>query len=297
MVAQHDKGDRPTDPPKPDSSRRLPYEVSASTWALLQEAREALTIQRGAAVSDDDLVSTLAQLMLSGASGEETDGGRAPYQIAITVCERCRTATQRAGGDDVVIDETALACAECDAQKLGRVDVPSPPRASQSIPPSIRRAVMARHGGRCAVPGCNRSAFVDIHHSERRADGGDHDAEKLLTLCRGKDGHHPLAHEGKLVIRGTYSEGFTFWHADGTAYGSPDASPARSRVLASVLEILVGMGFKQREAQAMIDRSTTHVGRGASVDEARCAALRHASLPSAISMVRESEAEYARLAA
>ncbi len=300
MVAQHERGDRPLDPPSAEPPRKLPYEVSASTWALLQEARESLTVERGGSVSDDDFVSTLAQMMLargSTSSAENAHEGRAPYQIALTVCDRCRTTTQRAGGDEVVVSQTALECAECDAQNLGRVDLPTPARASQSIPPAVRRAVMRRHGGRCAVPGCHRSGFVDIHHSERRADGGDHDPEKLLPLCRGKDGHHPAAHEGKLVIRGTYSEGFTFWNADGTPHGAAEASPSRARLLASVLEILIGMGFKQREAQAMIDRAKTHVGPEASVDAALRAALRQAPLPSGIGVVRESEAVYAALAA
>jgi hypothetical protein len=297
MVAQHEKGDRPTDPPKPDPPRRLPYEVCAATWALLQEARAALTKERGGSVSDDDFMETLARTLLAGGSGEAVDTGRAPYQIAITVCERCRTATQRAGSEDVVIDQAALECAECDAQNLGRVDDPSPPRASQTIPPRIRRAVIERDGGRCVVPGCNRSAFVDVHHNERRADGGTHDPNKMCTLCTGKDGHHPLTHRGKLVIRGTFSTGFTFWHADGSPYGSTEASPARSKVLAKVLEILVGMGFKQREAQGMVDRAAPHVGHDASVDEALREALRQARLPSSINTVREQTAEYVRLCA
>ncbi len=163
-----------------------------------------------------------------GERAKGVDHGRAPYQIAITVCERCRTATQRAGSDDVVIAETALECAMCDAQLLGRVDDPSPPRATQTIPPRIRRAVIERDGNRCVVPGCNRSVFLDVHHTERRADGGQHDPNTMCTLCTEKDGHHPLTHEGKLVIRGTFSTGFTFWHADGTRYGSSHASPARS---------------------------------------------------------------------
>jgi hypothetical protein len=85
MVAQHDKGDRPTDPPKPDQPRRLPYEVCAATWALLQEARAALTKQRGGSVSDDDFMETLARTLLAGGSDDGVDQGRAPYQIAITV--------------------------------------------------------------------------------------------------------------------------------------------------------------------------------------------------------------------
>ncbi len=282
--------------------RRLPYEVSGPTWALLQEAREALTRRQGGHVDDDAFIAALAQAALAGdglagAGSEDAaarDEGRSTYQIALTVCERCRTVTQRAGGDEVVVDEAVLERAECDAQRLGRVDLPDPPKATQDIPPRVRRAVIRRHGGKCAVPGCGHAAFLDLHHTERRADGGGHDADSLVVLC---SNHHAAAHEGTLVVRGTASLGFSFEHADGSQYGREAASPARSAALAQALTALVAMGFKQREAQAMVDRAKTHVGRAPSPDEALKAALQQARLPSRGSMVREPVAPYVRLAA
>jgi Holliday junction resolvasome RuvABC DNA-binding subunit len=83
-------------------------------------------------------------------------------------------------------------------------------------------------------------------------------------------------HEGTLVIRGTYSAGFELEHADGTAYGEAAASPARAALLAQVLAALVGMGWKQRDAQAMVDRAKPHVGRDTTPGEAMRAALRGA---------------------
>lgn len=230
----------------------------------------------------------------SGAASAEGGADGTPYTIAITVCDRCKTATQRAGADEVVIDEATLERARCDATELGRVDAVPPPKATRKVPPRVRRAVMARHGGRCAVPGCRHAAFIELRHGERRADGGDHDPERLLPLCFG---HHEAAHVGTLVIRGTYSQGFTFHHADGSGYGAPTASPERSRVLAEVLEALVAMGFKQRDAQAMIDRAVPHVGLEATLDAAMRAALQQAVLPSGVGSLREQGAEYRRLAA
>ena len=89
----------------------------------------------------------------------------------------------------------------------------------------------------------------------------------------------------------------SFEHADGTPYGGERASPARSRVLAKVLEALVGMGFKQREAQAMVDHAKPHVGHEATFDQAMRAALREAVLPGRVGAVREARAEYSPLAA
>jgi len=50
--------------------------------------------------------------------------------------------------------------------------------------------------------------------------------------------------------------------------------------VATVLELLVGMGFKHREAQSMLDRIRAHVGPAASVEDALRAALRSAPTPS-----------------
>jgi hypothetical protein len=101
---------------------------------------------------------------------------------------------------------------------------------------------------------------------------------------------------GALVIAGTYSTGFTFTHADGAPYGAPFASPARSKVLAEALQVLMALDFKQRDAQRMVDRAKPHVGRDATVEEAVRIALRQAPLPTG-SFVREELATYERIAA
>ena len=299
MVARHRKGAGPFDPPTAEAPKRITLEVSAPTWALFQELKKAVTAEVGGRADDDTLVATIARAVLAkgglangGLAGGAREEGTAPYQIGMTICERCRTATQRAGGDEVVVDEATVEQAQCDAQHLGRVDVSTPARATQAIPPRVRRAVLHRHGSRCAVPGCGHSAFVDLHHIERRADGGDHDPERLIALC---GAHHKATHVGTLVIRGTYSSGFVFEHADGVRFGDAAASPARSSVLAQVLEALVGMGWKQREAQGMVDRARTHVGPATKVEDALRLALQQAPLSSA--MVREELATYERLAA
>src|SRR5690606_27528629 len=107
--------------------------------------------------------------------------------------------------------------------------------------------------------------------------GGDHQMDNLIPLC---GAHHRAAHAGTLVIRGSYSTGLMFEHADGTLYGSATVSPVKAGVLATVLELLAGMGFRHREAQAMVDRLRAHVGPAVSVEDALRAALRSAPAPS-----------------
>ena len=291
MVVGREKGSRPLDRPSAEPPRKLVLEVSAPTWALFREAREAMTAERGGRVDDDEVVAAFAGAVLAGASRDE---GRAAYQIALTICDRCQTVSQRAGADDVVVDEVALEVAQCDAQHVGRVDhAGEMSKATQTVPPRTRRNVALRHGKRCAVPGCRHAAFVELHHTTRRVDGGDHDPEKLVPLCHG---HHTATHVGALVIAGTYSTGFTFTHADGAPYGAPFASPARSKMLAQAHEALVGWGFKQREAQALIDAARSGLKPDADVPAIVRSALAHARLPAGI-VAREELYTYERLVA
>jgi len=65
-------------------------------------------------------------------------------------------------------------------------------RRSRSIPPPMRRALRARDKG-CRFPGCTNTRFVDGHHIQHWADGGQTSLDNLVMLCRH---HHHLVHEG-----------------------------------------------------------------------------------------------------
>lgn len=95
----------------------MSFEVSAAAWALVEEAKKTLRAQHGGSVSDDVVMATLARALLDGSGAR--DAGQASYQIGLIVCDQCKTATLRAGGDEVVVDETTVERAECDAQHLG----------------------------------------------------------------------------------------------------------------------------------------------------------------------------------
>ena len=69
-------------------------------------------------------------------------------------------------------------------------------RKGRTIPPAIRRALQRRDGG-CRFPGCTNTHFVDAHHIQHWADGGETALENLVLLCRN---HHRLVHEGGFGI-------------------------------------------------------------------------------------------------
>ena len=70
-------------------------------------------------------------------------------------------------------------------------------RATRTVPPSIRRALVVRDRG-CRFPGCDRPpAWTDGHHLVHWADGGQTALENLV-LCRP---HHRLVHEQRWTLR------------------------------------------------------------------------------------------------
>jgi hypothetical protein len=87
-------------------------------------------------------------------------------------------------------------------------------RKTRSIPPAIRRALRTRDAG-CRFPGCTHQRYIDAHHIEHWADGGQTKLSNLVTLCRL---HHRLVHEGQIRIETPSSGGWRFVRPDGRHY-------------------------------------------------------------------------------
>ena len=138
---------------------------------------------------------------------------------------------------------------------------------------NVRLAVRAPR--RMRVTPRSRAATSESHAQRviraGTAEGGTHDPELLVRLC---SVHHGHVHDGRLVIRGAYSAGFVFEHADGSPYGAAAASPAMADAFRRALMALVSMGFRSKEAQHMIDAARAHVGAAASVETITRLALR-----------------------
>jgi hypothetical protein len=128
--------------------------------------------------------------------------------------------------------------------------LPHSARATQTIPPALRRAVLRRDEARCKVPGCRHATFVDVHHLVPRAEGGRHSAENLVTLC---GAHHRAIHRGELIIEGTPSTGLRFLHADGTVYGG-SPSPVTTNLRAKASRALELMGYRPSEVKRALLR-------------------------------------------
>jgi HNH endonuclease len=200
LVADHHHGDRPDDPKDPAARTHVVrLEVMAETFALLRQARQVLDEEHGTNLSEDQLVATLCHAVLDGPAQREPTG-RAKFQVAITVCERCEQGWQHGAGAKIAIAGAAVERAMCDAQQIGSVDGSGPAKAYQDVSPSVARLVWHRDGGRCRVPGCRSARGLEIHHVVHRADGGGHDAMNLVILC---SSCHQAHHAGTLTIAGT----------------------------------------------------------------------------------------------
>lgn len=83
-------------------------------------------------------------------------------------------------------------------------------RKTRTVPAATRRALRSRDRG-CRFPGCEHRRFVDAHHIEHWARGGETALENLVELCRH---HHRLVHEGDFTIERRDGQ-IVFRRADG----------------------------------------------------------------------------------
>ncbi len=257
LVAGKLPGDDPGAPFRPGAERHvLRFEVCADTYATFREAVASLRRSAGASLDDDATLLALARQVLGG----PRDDGRASYQVVLRVCPECGTGAQRGDGALVPVAPENIEMARCDAQEVpapandvkvgtaAHVGQPSAHRARQTIAPATRRGVLARDQHRCRAPGCRNTTFLDLHHIVPRSEGGQNDAENLLTLC---GSHHRAVHHGELVIVRDSAARLSFQHADGSSYGEL-SDPARLDVYAKVCGGLCGLGFRERDVRAVL---------------------------------------------
>ena len=199
LIAEHQPGDKPDDPPCPQlRTRVVRFELSPETFATLRQAHQVLDEEHGSRLSDDELMARLCGAVVEEAPTAEPTG-RAKFQIAVTICERCGQGWQEGAGATIAIGPAAVERACCDAQYVGSIDGGAPERAYQDIAPSVARFVRRRDGGRCRVPGCRSSRSLELHHVIHREHGGGHDALNLILAC---SACHQAHHDGRLLISG-----------------------------------------------------------------------------------------------
>ena len=139
-----------------------------------------------------DALAEVAETYLNNNESSGSTGDR--YQVVVHVAAETSDAHIEDGPH--VSAETSRRIS-CDCSIIGVLengdgDPLSVGRKTRAIPPAIRRALRFRDKG-CRFPGCTNTRFVDGHHIEHWANGGETSLENLVQLCRH---HHRLVHEG-----------------------------------------------------------------------------------------------------
>ncbi len=167
----------PVPAPKVQVSFTLEPEQYARWLAIVERLRK----QGHAEEKAELLLAAFAALAESECTRVQNEP---PYQVVIYRCKDCG-ATRLPDGRPLAPAVAAQATCDCRTQREGQ-----PNRAS--IPPALRRQVLARDGHRCQAPGCRSTRFLEVHHREPRRRGGRNSTANLITLCAAC---HRLLHE------------------------------------------------------------------------------------------------------
>ncbi|MBX3159763.1 MAG: HNH endonuclease [Deltaproteobacteria bacterium] len=196
LVSGRGKGDLPTDPTKPETTKRaVCIEMTPEQYAMFRKCKAELSKECGERLEDGEALAVMARRVL-----EPAPSSKPAAQVTYTICSNCRATTTHGGGVIADVSPASRDCALCDADDLGDLDASNPERVASEIPPRIRRQVLARDHETCIVPGCRVSQGIDIHHLKHREHGGGHEMSNLGTLCCV---HHKMVHAGRLLITGT----------------------------------------------------------------------------------------------
>jgi hypothetical protein len=89
-------------------------------------------------------------------------------------------------------------------------------RKTRTISAPLRRALNSRDKG-CRFPGCANTRYMDAHHIDHWANGGETKPSNLVSLCRF---HHRAVHEGGICIEKLDDGALRFVKANGVPIDS-----------------------------------------------------------------------------
>ncbi|MBK7539638.1 MAG: DUF222 domain-containing protein, partial [Myxococcales bacterium] len=160
--------------------------VERSPVELIVTVPVALQQQPAATTSTTDSATT-APATAALAPASFTDRG-ASLPVALTVeadLALSPQATRRLDGDCGLVVATVAAATVTDAAPL------SIGRKTRTIPAALKRALLLRDRT-CRFPGCDHRLFLEGHHLQHWADGGETNLDNLALLC---SLHHAYVHE------------------------------------------------------------------------------------------------------
>jgi hypothetical protein len=200
-----------------------------------------------------DALALMAETYLHHGPAEQSTADR--YQVVVhvdaaTLSDGHEGRCEVEGGSSISLS-TARRIA-CDASMVQVIenesgDPLSVGRKTRSIPPALRRALKVRDQG-CQFPGCTYSRYVDAHHIEHWADGGETKMSNLVTLCRA---HHRMVHAQEIIIEGNHADGWQFMSVDRVPFNAPRPDTARAHEWDDICEMNADNGIHIDEQTAV----------------------------------------------
>ncbi|MDQ3295554.1 MAG: HNH endonuclease, partial [Myxococcota bacterium] len=148
-----------------------------------------------------DRAGALVAMAQAVIRGEHKD--RSPYQLVVSVAARTLqrdadpdSASVACCADGTCISADTARRLGCDGSVVEFVEdargtAISVGRKTRTIPGSMKRALL-RRDRTCRFPGCRTRVFLEGHHIEHWADGGETKLSNLISCC---DFHHRFVHE------------------------------------------------------------------------------------------------------
>jgi len=125
-------------------------------------------------------------------------------------------------------------------------------RRARIIPASIKRALDLRDTS-CRVPGCCNTRYLDAHHIQHWADGGETSLENLVNMCRH---HHRQLHQGLFNIHVEKANAYEEAHM---MFSTPDGKQLKASFFPQFSEQTVATAEKALRDAAPSVNSTTAV--------------------------------------
>ena len=187
-----------------DGSVDVRGRLAGEEAAVLRRALDsAATVMREAEGDDEarwaDALVLLADTLLSCGPRPRSAPERHEVVVhvdadALAAAEEPTASVSTDRGEPLAVDVARRLC--CDAGIVVSLERGGEPlavgRRKRTIPPAIRRALSARDRT-CRFPGCDARLWLDAHHVQHWADGGDTSLDNLVLLCHH---HHKHVHEG-----------------------------------------------------------------------------------------------------
>ncbi len=198
---------------------------------------------------------------------------RTPIEIIITVPHGGLHGSAEPADLAMMADGEIIAAATvrrlcCDAGVVvAHVDAQGVPlsvgRKTRTILAAIKRALLLRDRT-CRFPGCSHSRYVDGHHIEHWANGGETALANLMLLC---SAHHTLLHEGGCRVEPDRIDGWKFFDHRNRLI---DAQPARTT--SNNVGARRGLAALYEAHAALAVTATTNASKwtGEPIDYAQC---------------------------